>query len=387
MKTGIYGGTFNPPHIGHVKAADAAIAALGLDRLLVLPTGEPPHKDMPQGSPTPDQRLEMTRLAFDGLDRAEVCDLELRREGPSYTCDTVRALRERYPEDELFLIMGTDMFSTLDHWYNAGYILEEVCPAVLAREEDDMPEILAKAEHFRRELSEETVVIRTSVIEVSSTAVRQAVRERGGRELVPSAVYAYIIKNRLYGARPDFDWLRTQTYTWLKPKRMAHVAGCEAEAVNLARRWGEDPDDAREAAILHDITKKYELEDQLILCGKYGIITDNVEKREYKLLHSKTGAAVAGSEFGVSERVQNAIMWHTTGKADMSMLEKIIYLADYIEPNRDFDGLTELRRLAYEDIDAALMLGLEMSVEDMVQRGIRPHARTQEAIDYLRRDR
>ena len=386
MKTGIYGGTFNPPHIGHVKAAATAIASLGLDRLIVLPTGEPPHKQIPEGSPSGEQRLEMVKLAFSGLDRVLVSDLELRRGGPSYTCDTIRALREEYPEDELFLIMGTDMFATLDRWYNAGYILDEVCPAVLAREEDDMPELLEKAESFRQELREETVIIRSEVIEASSTAVREKVKTRGGRELVPPAVYAYIIRSRLYGARPDFDWLRTQAYAWLKPKRTAHVAGCEAEAVNLARRWGEDADDAREAAILHDITKKYELAEQLILCGKYGIITDNVEKREFKLLHAKTGAAVAESEFGVSERVRDAIQWHTTGKADMSLLEKIIYLADYIEPTRDFDGLTELRRLAYEDIDGALRLGLEMSVEDMKQRGITPHCRTQEAIDYLRQN-
>ena len=90
-----------------------------------------------------------------------------------------------------------------------------------------------------------------------------------------------------------------------------------------------------------------------------------MQQKMVKLLHSKTGAAIARWEYGMPERVCDAICWHTTGKPDMTTLEKILYIADYMEPTRDFDGVERLRALVYEDLDAAVRLGLEMSVEDL----------------------
>ena len=126
------------------------------------------------------------------------------------------------------------------------------------------------------------------------------------------------------------------------------------------------------------------MEKALAISEKYGIITDTAEKNDAKLLHSKTGAAVARDKFNISDEVYNAIYWHTTGKADMSLLEKIIYMADYIEPTRDFDGVDKLRKIAYINLDEALLLGLEMSLIDLEERNIVPHTKTQEAIDWLR---
>ena len=167
------------------------------------------------------------------------------------------------------------------------------------------------------------------------------------------------------------------------------VLGCEAEAVRLAERWGEDVGDAAEAGILHDITKKLEKPEQLLLCGKYGIMVDAIEKESSKLLHAKTGAFLARERFGVSERVRDAIYWHTTARPGMTLLEKIIYMADYIEPNRDFEGVEKLRDLAYADLDEAMILGLEMSIEDIRSYGVEPHPRSREALEWFlsRRER
>ena len=118
MKIGIYGGTFDPPHLGHMEAARTALEQMNLDRLIIIPDCEPPHKDLAEEAATPQQRLEMAALMADGLGpRAEVSDLEIRREGKSYTADTVEALHETFPEDELWLLMGTDMFLTVQNWY------------------------------------------------------------------------------------------------------------------------------------------------------------------------------------------------------------------------------------------------------------------------------
>ena len=102
MRLGIYGGTFNPPHSGHVGAASAAAAELRLDVLLIVPSGVPPHKTLPPGSPAPEERLELTRLAFSGLACAEIIDMELRKEGVSYTVETMDVLLSKYPEPRFF---------------------------------------------------------------------------------------------------------------------------------------------------------------------------------------------------------------------------------------------------------------------------------------------
>ena len=122
--------------------------------------------------------------------------------------------------------------------------------------------------------------------------------------------------------------------------------------------------------------------EQLRLCAKYGIIPDELERENGKLLHAKTGAAVAKFEFGSDDEVVEAIRWHTTGRPNMTTLEKVLYMADYMEPTRDFPGVEELRRLAYEDLDRAMVLGFEMSLEDILSRGETPHKNTLAALQW-----
>ena len=142
--------------------------------------------------------------------------------------------------------------------------------------------------------------------------------------------------------------------------------------------------DAIAAALLHDCTKRLEMDEQLALCAQYGIELDELEQQALKLLHAKTGAAVARDRFGVDDEIYSAIFWHTTGHADMTLLEKVIYLADYIEPTRSFPGVDALRAACYEDLDKGLLMGLEMTVEEMKERGNPVHSATLAAIEYLK---
>lgn len=158
----------------------------------------------------------------------------------------------------------------------------------------------------------------------------------------------------------------------------------EEEIVRLARRWGADENLARRAGILHDCTKYWNLEQHLALCRQYQVELDELELQAVKLLHSKTGACMARHVFGETDQVYEAIFWHTTGKADMALLDQLLYMADYIEPNRDFDGVDEMRRLAYTDLEGALLMGLEMTAEDMARRGNPLHTNTAQAIAWLR---
>ena len=227
-----------------------------------------------------------------------------------------------------------------------------------------------------------------NVIELSSTEVRENLRSGRGKQLTPIAVAGYIQREHLYGTQMDLqhltpDELRPIALSYLKPKRMPHVLGTESEAVKLARMYGVDETKARVAALLHDCTKKLELEEQLALCKEYGIELDALEQKALKLLHSRTGAEIARLVFGMDDEVCDAIRWHTTGRANMTKLEKILYLADYIEPSRDFDDVEPLRKVVYEDLDKGLLLGLQMTVEEMEAMGNPVHHNTLDARDYL----
>ena len=383
MKIAIYGGSFNPPHLGHVEAARTVASALAPDRLLIVPASVPPHKELADGSPTAQQRLELCRLAFADIPGAEISEMELRREGKSYSYDTVRLLREENPDAQLILVVGTDMLLSFEKWYQFRYLLENCTLAVLARGEDDLNELRAAA-YLRTTYDADVTVLPHEPIAISSEAIRERLETRGGEDYLSDAVYADIIRHRYYGARPSLPWLREKVLEHLDEHRVAHVAGCESEAVRLAMHWGEDPELAAEAGILHDITKSLSYDEQLQLCEKYGIINDNSELEAPKLLHAKTGAAMARELFGVSDTVYEAIRWHTTGKPDMSLLEKILYLADYIEPTRDFEGIDELRELAFSDLDGAMVLGLGMTIDEIRRSGREPYVDTLDAYAWYK---
>jgi nicotinate-nucleotide adenylyltransferase len=126
MKIGIFGGTFNPTHIGHISAAISTLHQLNLDLLLVVPTGIPPHKEMPAGSPSGEERYEMASRAFQDIGQVKICDIELKRKGKSYTSDTIDWVMSQYPGADLWLLVGTDMLSCMEIWKDHDWILKNV---------------------------------------------------------------------------------------------------------------------------------------------------------------------------------------------------------------------------------------------------------------------
>ena len=392
MKIGIYGGSFNPPHLGHMAAAQAAVAALGLDKLLLIPAAIPPHKALPSDTPAPEHRLAMVEKWADGMGAGvEVSALELEREGKSYTSDTLRAIRQTYPQAELWLLMGTDMFLTLHLWHEPEVILSLAGICAFGRTEQDGEALFApQREHLQKDFDAKiTTITLPGLVDISSTRLREQLENGGGGQYLLPSVYGYILMHRLYGTKADLknldlNQLRACSYSMMRAKRIPHVMGVEEEAVKLAQRWGADPELARRAGILHDCTKYYELPEQLDICEEYGVRLDALEQKAVKLLHSKTGACIARGVFGQPDAVYDAIFWHTTGKADMTTLEKVLYIADYMEPNRDFDGVERLRHLAYTDLDKAMLLGVEMTIQEMQQRQVPIHTNTLQARDWLR---
>ena len=388
MKIGIYGGTFNPPHTGHLHAAKQAVQILGLDKLLLIPDRIAPHKEIPTGSPVPQQRLEMLRIAAAGEAKMEVSDIELKREGASYSYLTVEALREIYPDAELYLLMGTDMFLTFETWKNPERITKNATLAVMYRgEKGERADIEAQKKRFEAQ-DAKIELVENQILSISSTQLRRLIAFQCAGEFLPDGVGDYIRENGLYDTASDWknlpmEQLEAIVIRLLKPNRVAHVLGCRDTAVELAKRWGADVNDAARAGILHDITKALDGPLQLTLCREYGTILDEFGYKYPKTLHALTGSLVAERIFGESPAVVSAICHHTTGKADMNLLEKIIYVADYMEPCRNFPGVERLRELAFTDIDAALKLGLEMTLDHLKNLGDEVSPASREALEFL----
>lgn len=179
------------------------------------------------------------------------------------------------------------------------------------------------------------------------------------------------------------DETRRDILSRLSGYRLKHTLGCEKAARELAHRYGADVEKCTFAMLLHDITKNFSEEEQLNLCEKYGIIPNDVEKIEWKMLHGKTAAAIAADVYGAPPDVVHAIAYHTTGCADMTLLDKIAYMADYIEETRDFDGVKTARKLAAHNLNKAMLYGLNASLRDLVRRGKRIHMDTVLARNWM----
>ena len=387
-RIGIYGGTFNPPHLGHVRAVQYALKILALSKMLVIPTHISPHKQMPEDSPTPQQRLAMLQMCFGGEEKVTVSSLELDRGGTSYTFETVTQIKNEYPNSELVLFMGTDMFLSFLTWKNPEKILQNTSLAVFYRGQKGEKDEIAHQKEILESMGATVYLVDNPVTVISSTDLRRMLVFSCADILLPDGQGQLIRDNKLYGTGRNcknlsLEDLEKTVVSLLKPSRVNHVLGCRDAAVALAKRWGADETDAARAALLHDITKALDGPLQITLCESYGIALSSFARENPKTIHALTGSLVAQRIFGENPEVVGAIRSHTTGKPNMNLLEKIIYVADYMEPNRDFPGVEQLRELAQTNMDQALKLGLTMTVNMLREQGREISKESLEALRWL----
>jgi len=175
----------------------------------------------------------------------------------------------------------------------------------------------------------------------------------------------------------DIVYIENELKKIVTPKRFQHSVGVRYEAVKLAKQYGADEKKAELAGLVHDCAKDFEYEQMLKMCDHYGVILDTVSLNEKKLIHSQLGAMYAKKVFCIDDdEIYDAVFYHTTAKANMSMLTKIIYIADYIEPNRTFEGVDELRQTAYINIDNAILTGLDFTINQLVSEKKMLHPET-----------
>ena len=342
MRIGIYGGAFNPVHKGHVKLAEELKIKADLDKIIIMPSGVSPHKSS-DALVDSTHRLEMCRLAFSG-DGYIVSDLEIKREGKSYTVDTVTELKKIYPEDELFLIMGSDMLLCFDRWYRYEDILSMVTICATTRQGDIS---IDKLKAYSREtLGKETMIVDFEPFECSSTKVRDAlISGDDATDLVPEEVLRYIIENSLY--TDEYTDIRKLLRSKLDDYRYIHSLGVADSARELAKLYGADEEKAYFAGLTHDIMKNASKDEQLAIMSKGGIALTDSEKNNPALWHAMAGECYLRLEMGITDpEILGSVRYHTTGKAGMCLMEKIIYIADYISAERNYPDVDVMRALS-----------------------------------------
>ena len=368
MRIGIYGGTFNPPHKGHIRLAQTMLSDARLDKIIIIPAGIPPHKESSELADD-KTRLEMCALAFSG-EHFEISDIEIKRDGKSFTVDTVKELRETYPDDELFLIIGSDMLLSFDRWYRYKDILKEVTLCVATREDEiSRDKLSAFACDVLGLDSGELIASEISAFECSSTDVRKSLKEAGNtEELLSDAVRGYIMKNELY--TDSYTPWRSLLKERLLEKRYIHSLNVADSARELAKKYGADEEKAYFAGLVHDIMKNASEEEQLQIMEKGGIILSRTEKINKKLWHAMAGECYLRLEKGITdEDILNAVRYHTTGRAGMSLLEKVVYIADYISVERDYEDVDVMRELSLnKGLDEAALYALKFSFRSLSEK-------------------
>ena len=196
MNIGLFGGTFSPPHSAHVRAAKLFVKTAKLDKLYVMPAGIPPHKNTDRWG-SAEMRLEMTHRAFSSF--AEISDYEIKKEGRSYTVETLRYLREMHPEDTLYMLVGEDMFLSFDTWREPCEIMR-LCTVVAMRRKDTPKDVMEKAaDDYKMRYGAKIILIDDAPLDISSTEIRRRVAcGEDIRDLLPTDVCEYINKNGLY---------------------------------------------------------------------------------------------------------------------------------------------------------------------------------------------
>lgn len=387
MKIGLLGGSFDPVHNAHLALARTALSCFSLDEVWFVPSGVSYHKGHKTASS--QERCEMIQYAIEGDPRMKLCRVDIDREGNTYTADTLRILKEEDPERELFFLLGEDSLFQMENWYQPEEIFR-LAVILCAQRPGTYPE---EAENKRRELAErfgaDIRFLPMEEYDLSSSEIRSRLQEgRSVRDLVPEKVADYLESHPIYQEEPPLSMqeIKKNLKKLLSDHRYEHTLGVAETAREMAEAFDSDPDQAYLAGLLHDCAKHYTGEELLHLSRMAGLPVTEAEEKSPFLLHAKLGAYYARERYRVKdEDILNAIRYHTTGRPGMSLLEKIIYAADYVEPGRDeAPHLKQLRRLSRKDIDETVYR-IAADTWDYLQKKGRPVDPASEAtLNYYR---
>jgi nicotinate-nucleotide adenylyltransferase len=384
VKLGIFGGSFNPVHYGHFFLVDAAISKLKLDRVVMVPAFRSPFKlDAENMEGSVNDRLDMLAAAAAGDSRVAIDDCEIRRGGVSYTVDTIEDIAVRYlPDGKPALIIGDDLAADFPKWRDSKKILELADIVIVRR-------IKAAAGNSQAVYPFAHTLLDNEIMDISSHKIRDKIKNAlDWRSLVPAGARAIIEDRRLYGyngsgiysnvkfeddkdcSREVIIRIEEEARKVLTLERFLHSRNTALLAHDLCLRFGVNPKAGYLAGIAHDLAKQTEPKLLLKMVKDDGLPVTEIEKGKPNLLHGRAAAVLLKERFCIHNKdVLEAVAFHTSGKENMSLLAKVIYIADKVEVSRNIEPA--LRKMcANEDLDSILYAVLKKQIGKLQSKGV-----------------
>ncbi|MBQ9263522.1 MAG: bis(5'-nucleosyl)-tetraphosphatase (symmetrical) YqeK [Clostridia bacterium] len=349
-RLGVFGGTFDPIHEGHIELARLALASGQADEVVFVPMGFPAHRE-PVASP--EDRLAMCRLALKGQEGMLLSQAGMAS-GVRYTSDTLPLLKKEFPDASFALIVGADKLKSLPEWHEAEKILA-VCDVLCCpREGIDEAKAVRKAEKNGARVT----LLPGRVPPFSSTHIREQTKKYQDALGLCPAVLRYMAERGLY--QKD---LKPKLKLMMNPRRFQHTLGVRQEAVRLAAKYHLPLQKAALAGLLHDCAKGMSQKDMEKIARKHHLVDDEGMLSSGAMMHGPVGAYLAKKQFGIEdEAVLDAIRNHTIGRPGMGDMELCIFVADATEPNREnYEGLQEIRALADVSLAAAALKSMQLT--------------------------
>lgn len=356
----IFGGGFDPIHLGHINMAKVAKEAIQ-GEVIFVPAKVAVWKE---DSIDKEHKLNMLKLSIESEEGFSIDAFELEQEEQPRSYLTVEYFKKKYPKDKLFFLIGQDQVNSFHLWAKPEVIASKAQIIYYER-----PKCAVNQENIDRF---HMIPIKGPIVDVSSSEIRDL-----KSVLVKESVLKYIEDNELY--------FINKIKSHLKEKRYLHSLSVAHLAYNIAKKHGLDYQKAYIAGILHDIAKEIDKAESLVLMKQYYPEYVDIGAFSY---HQFLGAKIAKEEFMVvDEEILGAIMFHTTGKANMSRLEKLIYAIDKIDPTRGYDS-TELIKAMEEDVDKGFITVLKANKEYLAKKEIKMHNRLDDECTkwYLEQD-
>lgn len=374
-KTIVFGGSFDPVHVEHTNILKAAVRELCADKVIVVPTKNPPHKS---ASKTPfSDRAEMARIAFSTVSaNVIVDDIENRNDGVNYSSDNLPVLEKKY--GKFVYVIGGDSLLALESWHEPEFIVRNFEIAVFDRE--GYQSAKDKAAELNEKWNGKIRILEYVGKEVDSHTIRDRLMLKADVSGLDENVGRYIKSRNLYS---EFFLCVDKAATYLDAKRLVHSKNTALVALSLNRNFCPkiDEDKVLLAGLLHDVGKMYdktELPKNII----NAIPSDSIGT---PVQHQFVSAEIVKNNFHISdEDVLNAIRFHTTGRENMSQFEKLIYVSDLISYERNFQGVESLRKAVYNDFEKGFITCLTYSRDYVVETGRAVYPLTDKAINFYK---
>lgn len=366
---GIFGGAFDPPHIAHIHMAQALIKERSYDKLVLLPSHNPPHKTL---SASDTDRLNMLKLIAG--DKIEVSDIELKRNGIGYTFDYLPEVIEKYGENIEYII-GGDSFLNFDKWYKPLEILKLTKLLVVPR--DGKKDILYNKLEEYKSVNKKGIAIAEYLPEsISSSQVRNALRlQLDVSDKLDIKVLQYIKTANLYN---EYGKLIDKLKSNISEERFAHTIGVVEYALKYCDKLKLDYDKVFKACLLHDCAKNCSNLQDIVI--KYNLPHDCIGT---PIAHAFCGSVVANIDYGIEDKdILEAICYHATARPKMETLDKLVYCADMIEKGRNFEGVDKLREIFDKDFNEGFKACLESTIKFLENENKEIYPLTLDAYHY-----